>query len=214
MQFQQLIYQSSATVAITAHQLELLLPTWRANNHALGISGVLLYGEEGIMQILEGEPSRVHALYQRIAQDVRHFNVHAVADGLVSQRAFGQWSMGSSIRPIFATWRATQVPLAPAACCPTSPSAGPNCWRSSRSLLCVSSSLCSHHYLPNARCAIAPRSGARFVAAKKRRQKVPRSGDRAPNRQFLAPLRGTNTFAIAFTTNRAPLRGALPRTLR
>jgi hypothetical protein len=94
MQFQQLIYQSSATVAITAHQLELLLPTWRANNHALGISGVLLYGEEGIMQILEGEPSRVHALYQRIAQDVRHFNVHAVADGLVSQRAFGQWSMG------------------------------------------------------------------------------------------------------------------------
>ena len=94
MQFQQLIYQSSATVAITAHQLELLLPAWRADNHAAGISGVLLYGEEGIMQIIEGEPNVIHALYQRIAQDVRHFNVHIVADGLVSHRAFEQWSMG------------------------------------------------------------------------------------------------------------------------
>lgn len=94
MQLQQLIYQSSATVAITPQQLQVLLPAWRASNHAAGISGLLLYGEEGIMQVLEGEPAQVRAVYERIAQDVRHFNVHTVADGLVTQRAFGQWSMG------------------------------------------------------------------------------------------------------------------------
>lgn len=94
MKFHRLIYQSSATVAITPHQLQLLLPTWRAYNHAAGISGLLLHGDEGIMQVLEGESSKVHAVYQRIARDVRHFNVQTLADGLVPQRAFGQWSMG------------------------------------------------------------------------------------------------------------------------
>jgi hypothetical protein len=94
MQVHQLIYQSSATVAITPHQLQQLLPAWRAHNHAAGISGLLLYGDEGIMQVLEGEPDKVHAVYEIIAHDVRHFNVQTLADGPVPQRAFGQWSMG------------------------------------------------------------------------------------------------------------------------
>nr|GFC76762.1 hypothetical protein [Tanacetum cinerariifolium] len=54
----QLIYQSSATVAITPHQLQLVLPAWRAHNHAAGISGLLLYGDEGIMQVLEGDADK------------------------------------------------------------------------------------------------------------------------------------------------------------
>lgn len=94
MQLQQLVYQSSPTVAVTSQQLQLLLPAWRATNHAAGISGLLLYGDEGIMQVLEGEPDQVHAMYHRIAHDVRHYNVQIIADELVSRRAFGQWSMG------------------------------------------------------------------------------------------------------------------------
>lgn len=94
MQVQQLIYQSSATVATTPAQLQHLLPTWRNDNHAAGISGLLLYGEDGIMQVLEGPVQSVHHCYQRIARDARHYNVCMLADGQVSARAFRQWSMG------------------------------------------------------------------------------------------------------------------------
>ncbi|RZK21286.1 MAG: BLUF domain-containing protein [Hymenobacter sp.] len=94
MQINQLIYQSSATIATTPHQLQQLLPAWRASNHSAGISGLLLYGEESIMQILEGEADKVHELYQLIACDLRHFNVQTLADGFVPRRAFSQWSMG------------------------------------------------------------------------------------------------------------------------
>jgi hypothetical protein len=94
MQIHQLIYQSSATTAITPDQLQYLLPKWRIYNHTLNISGLLLYGEEEIMQVLEGPAESVHQCYQRIAHDKRHFNVCTLADGLVPARAFGQWSMG------------------------------------------------------------------------------------------------------------------------
>ena len=94
MQVQQLVYQSSATVAITPDQLQQLLPAWRAGNHAANISGVLLYGDAGIMQVLEGPPEQVHRVYERIAHDPRHYNVCVVADGVVPARAFGEWSMG------------------------------------------------------------------------------------------------------------------------
>lgn len=94
MRVQQLVYQSSATVAITPNHLQHLLPAWRAQNHAAGLSGLLLYGGEGIMQVLEGPADSVHTVYQRIARDARHYNVCTLADGLVPARAFGQWSMG------------------------------------------------------------------------------------------------------------------------
>jgi hypothetical protein len=94
MQVQQLIYQSLATAASTPEQLQRLLPKWRIYNHSLGISGLLLYGEEEIMQVLEGPAENVHQCYQRIARDKRHYNVCRLADGLVPARAFEQWSMG------------------------------------------------------------------------------------------------------------------------
>jgi hypothetical protein len=94
MHVQQLVYESSATVGLTANQLQHLLPAFRARNHAAGISGLLLYGEANIMQVLEGPAEQVHAVYQRITRDSRHYNVCVLADGQVPVRAFGEWSMG------------------------------------------------------------------------------------------------------------------------
>jgi hypothetical protein len=94
MQIQQLIYQSLATVSITPNQLQHMLPSWREHNHADDISGLLLYGDAGIMQVLEGPAAQVHRTYQRIARDPRHYDVCILADGVVPTRAFGQWSMG------------------------------------------------------------------------------------------------------------------------
>ena len=94
MQVHQLIYQSSLSVTSTSAYLQQLLPTWRASNHAAAISGLLLYGEEGVMQVLEGPADQVHKMYERIARDQRHYDVCVLADYAVPARAFAQWSMG------------------------------------------------------------------------------------------------------------------------
>jgi hypothetical protein len=75
-------------------QLQQLLPAWRTNNHDAAISGLLLYGEEGVMQVLEGPAEQVHQTYARIVRDRRHYNISTLADGEVPFRAFAQWSMG------------------------------------------------------------------------------------------------------------------------
>ena len=94
MQVHQLIYQSSLAVAVTPSHLRQLLPAWQIRNQAAAISGLLLYGEEGVMQVLEGPAEQVHKAYARITHDRRHYNVCTVADGVVPSRAFAQWSMG------------------------------------------------------------------------------------------------------------------------
>lgn len=93
---QQLVYQSKATVPFSLDQLERLLGPWRAYNHSLHISGLLLYGDEDIIQVIEGPADNVHTLYQTIAADARHYDVITLADGPIQERAFAEWSMGFS----------------------------------------------------------------------------------------------------------------------
>jgi hypothetical protein len=93
MQVQQLIYQSSLAVAVTPIHLRQLLPAWQTRNRNAAISGLLLYGEEGVMQVLEGPAEQVHKTYARITRDRRHYNVCTLADGVVPSRAFARWSM-------------------------------------------------------------------------------------------------------------------------
>ena len=94
MQLQQLVYQSKATVQLTPAQLEELLGPWRQYNHQQLISGLLLYGDDDIIQIIEGPAEAVHGLYNVIARDARHYDVITLADGPVAERAFAEWSMG------------------------------------------------------------------------------------------------------------------------
>ena len=96
MQLQQIVYLSKATVPFSVDQLEQLLRPWRVHNHAQDISGLLLYGDEAIIQVIEGPVESVHALYQTIAADARHYDVITLADGPIPERAFAEWSMGFS----------------------------------------------------------------------------------------------------------------------
>jgi Sensors of blue-light using FAD len=90
----QLIYASAATSPFTEQELGSLLVRARANNQRLGVSGLLVHHAGSFFQVLEGSPDAVQALYDRIALDKRHTRVLPLARGLVSQRAFGDWSMG------------------------------------------------------------------------------------------------------------------------
>ncbi|MBF9236635.1 BLUF domain-containing protein [Hymenobacter sp. BT683] len=88
-----LVYTSSATLPFPEQELRRLLVQWRANNARLGVTGVLMYSDGDIMQVLEGESDRVHDLFDVIAADVRHQGVTKIADGPVRERAFADWSM-------------------------------------------------------------------------------------------------------------------------
>ncbi len=88
-----LVYTSAANVFLNEDEMRRVLGHWRANNARLGITGVLLYCEGQILQVLEGEAASVHALFANIAADVRHRSVNKLADGPVQCRVFADWSI-------------------------------------------------------------------------------------------------------------------------
>lgn len=90
----QLVYASAANVHFDAQQLETLLERARANNESLGVTGMLLYKDETFFQVLEGEPRLVHSLYDKIELDSRHSNVLLLVQREITERNFGEWSMG------------------------------------------------------------------------------------------------------------------------
>ncbi|MEO5819763.1 MAG: BLUF domain-containing protein [Vicinamibacteraceae bacterium] len=88
-----LVYVSSATVLFSKEELLALLASSRENNHRLGVSGMLLYKDGNLMQVLEGERDTVRGLYARIATDPRHKGVLLLMEGSCEARQFEDWSM-------------------------------------------------------------------------------------------------------------------------
>ncbi|OUJ72232.1 BLUF domain-containing protein [Hymenobacter crusticola] len=94
MTVHQILYTSLATSAMSDEQLKSILLQARATNHDLRITGILLYSEGMILQVLEGEEGAVRDLYEKIRRDPRHTAVATLVDGAVERRVFPDWSMG------------------------------------------------------------------------------------------------------------------------
>lgn len=94
MQLIQLIYTSRGTVPFEPEDLRTLLEKSRQNNHGRGLTGMLVYHEGSFLQILEGEPHDVMALYAKIEADERHDNVKLLLRSDIEERSFGEWKMG------------------------------------------------------------------------------------------------------------------------
>lgn len=89
-----LVYQSYATLPFGDRELAKLLTQSRAFNAAHSLTGVLLYSQGHIVQLLEGSEANLQAVFARIVQDPRHSEIIKLADGAATQRLFTQWSMG------------------------------------------------------------------------------------------------------------------------
>lgn len=89
-----LIYISSASRPLDSDELNAILSASRVNNSALGITGMLVYSQGNIIQVLEGNSDTIEALYQKIGLDPRHFGVIRLIKKPIEQRSFGEWSMG------------------------------------------------------------------------------------------------------------------------
>ena len=90
----QVVYASRATVACDGPFLSALLGKAQSRNGQLGVSGVLLYHTGAFLQVLEGAPAVVTALYEKIERDRRHDRVVILERRAVAERSFSEWSMG------------------------------------------------------------------------------------------------------------------------
>jgi hypothetical protein len=90
----QLIYTSHATCLMTDNDLLALLRWSREWNEQAGVTGVLLYGDQQFVQVIEGPQAVVDYLYGNLLRDLRHHTVTELAYGPIVQRIFTQWTMG------------------------------------------------------------------------------------------------------------------------
>jgi hypothetical protein len=71
-----------------------ILEVSRVNNEKDGITGVLLFCNNNVVQCLEGSHEAVNKAYARIVRDKRHQNPLLVDYRVLSTRSFPAWSMG------------------------------------------------------------------------------------------------------------------------
>jgi hypothetical protein len=88
-----MLYVSRAVGPQTTTMTSSILMQAQAHNRSQHITGVLCQGQGFFLQVLEGERSRVNALYRRIAADARHQDVELLHWQEITERRFGQWSM-------------------------------------------------------------------------------------------------------------------------
>lgn len=89
-----LVYVSSAVKPFSADELLNILAKSRENNARQGISGMLLYKDGNVMQVLEGEREVVLDLHERISHDPRHRGLLTLLQGPLAARQFPDWTMG------------------------------------------------------------------------------------------------------------------------
>lgn len=89
-----LIYLSSARELYTNSDLSDILSKSRSNNTSKDVTGLLLYHEGSILQVLEGDEETVIELYNKIAKDERHHSIIKMVTGKSEERNFPDWSMG------------------------------------------------------------------------------------------------------------------------
>jgi hypothetical protein len=88
-----LVYVSSARSRFSSQEVADILAVSRRNNTARGVTGMLLYRDGNLMQVLEGDKPVVRDLYDRIGSDPRHHGVTTVWEAEEPQRQFPDWSM-------------------------------------------------------------------------------------------------------------------------
>jgi len=88
-----LVYISFALDGLGEKELLEMLEKSRMNNQDKDITGLLLYAEGNIIQILEGDKGEVEALYEKISKDERHERITRLFAGHSESRMFTEWSM-------------------------------------------------------------------------------------------------------------------------
>lgn len=126
----ELLYTSVSPKGMSESNLKDMLVRARLKNQKLGITGMMLYHDREILQILEGEKSIVQEMFQTISEDIRHTSVEVFYQGEIENRAFSDWSMAfksidkSMINTITAGYEGFNKELSPIRMIKDSPNRG------------------------------------------------------------------------------------------
>ncbi|WOI54434.1 BLUF domain-containing protein [Parvularcula sp. LCG005] len=89
----QKIYSSRRYPGTSQLCLDQILRSSTVNNHTLDITGLLLVEGGRFFQIIEGPRDNVELLYAIIGRDLRHGELHPIANRRREERSFPHWSM-------------------------------------------------------------------------------------------------------------------------
>lgn len=93
MPIHQLIYISQATKKMSNEDLLEILKVSKRNNQKINVTGSLFYNSGWFLQVLEGVPSTINDIYNRIEKDTRHKNACILYNEPTKSRTFLNWSM-------------------------------------------------------------------------------------------------------------------------
>ncbi len=88
------LYASRAVEPQSPHMLDEILEKSRRNNQPHGITGLLCFANGIFVQALEGGRPQVSHLLATIFSDNRHRDMQILMFEEISQRHFGNWTMG------------------------------------------------------------------------------------------------------------------------
>jgi hypothetical protein len=88
------LYASRAVKPLTSSILDSILEQSSKNNPRLGITGLLCLTKNVFVQIIEGGRDEVNELFMTIVRDDRHRDICLLVFEEISQRRFGNWTMG------------------------------------------------------------------------------------------------------------------------
>lgn len=88
-----IVYISSVVRELSNHELTALLEQSREKNARLGVTGILLYRDMDVMQLIEGPAEAVPSLAKTIYADPRHHRIIQLLERNTSNREFPDWSM-------------------------------------------------------------------------------------------------------------------------
>lgn len=87
-----LVYKSVAK-SLTPNQVDEILMESRDFNGKHDITGCLIYHDGFFVQYLEGDAEIVLTLFEKIREDIRHYEVILLSQGNIYSREFDTWSM-------------------------------------------------------------------------------------------------------------------------
>lgn len=88
-----LCYASTATERCSSIEIGLIVEAAKKNNARLNITGVLFFGNNYFLQILEGPRHHINILYNKIVKDERHTNMQVLELREIGSRCFPEWTM-------------------------------------------------------------------------------------------------------------------------
>ena len=89
----QLIYMSTMGTS-NPKVLPSIVDSSIKNNMRRGVTGMLLYFEGNVIQVLEGDKDQVLETFRVVQADERHHSIYVISEEEIADRQFSIWSMG------------------------------------------------------------------------------------------------------------------------